>query len=531
MKFILILEDDERTSQDLYESLKSIDPQLSIRFFQDLASFHEFLKVAIQEGPKALANAGSKHPLDTADQTEPSVADELRLIIAKNEFLGTKNMGLVRRARDFFVRKKMCSEQEPTALILTAFDNPTFDIKLAEERIINNVLYKPFDKLIVKEHLQYALTGHHPVTSSTLTAAKMSAQIEMLKDIQFQSISEIGFTSLNNHEIKIGAITKYYSDSFTTDSKKSLLAVCVACKEISIKEFLCTFQFVGADTAQIAKLRRDIIQNKDHRTLDLQTPKGNLKTRIILLNDDELLDIEFKTMLTQRFQNVEVFSYKSQGQLLSDLQELDSKERQNPPIHPDLVIINYHMLDIEKEKTWNALVEKMKDRAKKNSVEWTETPPMIVLSRTKIAPPEVMDMSRWCKDIFFTPLDKPYIAKKLITNFPITTVEPTSLPYLKQLVEAKVANPVEITQISEAGLVMKYHRAISTGAFREFILWRMEEHQNPEIIATVNYSEENKNAEGYLNHFVFFGMKDAFLKHIRLWLVDAYIKSKEKDSA
>ncbi|WP_413587391.1 hypothetical protein [Bdellovibrio sp. HCB274] len=531
MKFILILEDDERTNQDLYDSLKSIDPQLSIRFFKDLASFHEFLKVAMHEGAKALANAGQKHPSDLSDTPEPSIADELRLVIAKNEFLGTQNMGLVRRARDFFVRKKMCAEHEPTALILTAFDNPNFDIKLAEERIINNVLYKPFDKLIVKEHLQYALTGHHPVTSTTLAATKISATIEMLKDIQFQSLSEIGFTSLNNHEIKIGAITKYYSDAFSSDSKKSILAACVACKEISIKEFLCTFQFVGADPGQITKIRRDIIQNKDHRTLDLQTPKGNLKTSIILLNDDDSLDIEIKTMLNQRFQNLEVYSYKSQGQLLSDLQDLDSKDRQNPAINPDLVIINYHMLDIEKEKTWESLVDKMSARAKKQGVPWKETPPLIILSRTKIAPPEVMDMSRWCKDIFFAPLDKPYIAKKLITNFAITTVETTSLPYIKEVVPAKVANPVEITQISEAGLVMKYHRAISTGAFREFILWRVQEHQTPEIIATVNYSEENKAAEGYLNHFVFFGMKDSFLKHIRLWLVDAHIKAKEKESA
>ncbi|WP_413561263.1 hypothetical protein [Bdellovibrio sp. HCB209] len=531
MKFILILEDDERTRQDLYESLKSIDPQLHIRFFQDLAGFHEFLKTAVHEGAKSLANAGSKHPLDLSDKTEPSIADELRLIIAKNEFLGVKNMGLIRRARDFFIRKKMCSEQEPTALIITAFDSPNFDIKLAEERIINNVLYKPFDKLIVKEHLQYALTGHHPVTSSTLTATKLSATIEMLKDIQFMSLSEIGFTSMNNHEIKIGAVTKYYSESFTSDNKKSILAVCVACKEISMKEFLCTFQFIAADPGQIAKIRRDILQNKNHFTHDLQTPKSAVKTRIILLNDDDLLDIEFKTMLTQRFQNVEVFSYKSQGQLLSDLQELDSKERQNPPIFPDLFVVNYHMLDIEKEKTWESLVQKMKDRAKKHSAEWTNTPPLVVLSRSKIAPPEVLDMSRWCKDIYFTPLDKSYIAKKLITNFPISTMEATTLPYVKEAIDAKVANPVQIVQISEAGVVMKYHRAMSTGAFREFILWRVQEHDTPEIIGTVNYTEENKTDHSFLNHFVFFGMKDAFLKHIRLWLVDAYIKTKEKDSA
>ncbi|MBO9667609.1 MAG: hypothetical protein J7501_12445, partial [Bdellovibrio sp.] len=194
MKFILILEDDERIKQDLFETLRSVDPKLHIRFFQDLAAFHEFLKVALTEGPNALAKAGTRHPLDTMEDITPSNTHELRLVIAKNEFLGVQNMGLIRRARDFFVRKKMCSDREPTALILTAFDSPDFDIKLAEERIINNVIFKPFDKLILKQHLEYALTGHHPVTETAVASIKISSTIEMLKEVEISSLSEIGFT-------------------------------------------------------------------------------------------------------------------------------------------------------------------------------------------------------------------------------------------------------------------------------------------------------------------------------------------------
>ncbi len=69
---------------------------------------------------------------------------------------------------------------------------------------------------------------------------------------------------------------------------------------------------------------------------------------------------------------------------------------------------------------------------------------------------------------------------------------------------------------------------MSVGAFREFVLWRPEEVDTPEIIGTVNFTEKEKNADYHLNHFVFFGMKDYFLKHIRLWLREAYIKTKEK---
>ena len=35
----------------------------------------------------------------------------------------------------------------------------------------------------------------------------------------------------------------------------------------------------------------------------------------------------------------------------------------------------------------------------------------------------------------------------------------------------EVGNPVQVTEISEAGLVMNYYRAITIGSFRRFILW------------------------------------------------------------
>ena len=89
MKFIFILEDDERIQKDLFETIKAIDPKLHIRFFASLADFHEWLKVALTEGPKSLANAGFRHALDTSDAIEPASTHELRLVIAKNEFLGT----------------------------------------------------------------------------------------------------------------------------------------------------------------------------------------------------------------------------------------------------------------------------------------------------------------------------------------------------------------------------------------------------------------------------------------------------------
>ncbi|HEY1080320.1 MAG TPA: hypothetical protein VGE46_09480 [Bdellovibrio sp.] len=532
MKFIYVLEDDERTKKDLYETLKNIDPNLHIRFFSALAPFHEWLKVAITEGPKALAIGGEKYPSDTSEDLAPALNHELRLVIAKNEFLGIQNLGLIKRAQEFFLRKKMCSEQEPTALILTAFDSPSFDIKLAEERILNNVIFKPFDKLILKQHLEYALTGHHPVNTGTVAEMKINSTIEMLKEVALNSISEVGFTTINNHEIKIGAMTKYYSDSFLSNDKRSIFAYCKSCKQISDKEYLCEFLFFGPDAKQISQIRRNILQNAQKTSHEIKNTHGR-KVNILVLNEDEQLGSEIKSFLLEKISNAEVFAYTSYGQFSSDLADKDTVHKQSLPAKFDLIFAGYEVFEIEKEKRWEQIVKGLKDRAAKHSTPLETPPDLMIVAKKKVPLDEIRNFSVWAKDLFFAPLDRSYMLKKLAYQYPaLHNIEVTQISQMKDESILKVANPVEITQISEAGLVLKYYRGISTGAFREFILWRPEELNNPEIMGTVNFTEKDKNGgDFFLNHFVFFGMRDHYLKHIRLWLRDVYIKTKESKAS
>lgn len=529
MKFIYILEDDERTQKDLYETLKDIDPHLGIRFFLNLEEFHQWLKTALHDGPKALALGGRIHASDTSPLVPPSTSHELRLVIAKDEFLGTKNMGLIKRAREFFLRKKMCSEQDPTALILTAFDSPDFNISLAEERIINNVIFKPFDKLILRQHLEYALIGRHAVTPSSVASMQLSSSVEMLKEIQIQSISEVGFTTINNHEIKIGALTKYYGAPFTTNSKRSVLATCHASKEISPKEFLCEFHFCAIDNQQISQIRRNILQNKDHKVSQIKNSPSST-ARLLILEEDADFAQETKLMLEDKFANTEIYHYTHISQLLSDLAGKETVRKQDLPSQFDLILANYDLFEIEKERRWEQITQLLKERAEKHGQEYKGAPSIYLISRKNLPAPAIRELTGWVNEIFFTPLDKPYFTKKLmVSKIPLVNKNPVNIASVKDESLINVANSVEITQISEAGLIMKYYREISIGSFRDFMLPRSEEGEAPEIPATVNFTEEQKTGEGFLNHFVFFGMKDHYLKYIRLWLLDAYIKGKDKD--
>ncbi|MNK07865.1 hypothetical protein D3C87_257860 [compost metagenome] len=530
MKYIYILEDDPRITKDLFETLKSIDPSLGLRFFNDLASFHEWLKIAVTEGPMSLAQGGSLHELDieTAESPPPAEAtDELRLVIAKDEFLGTRNMSLVRRARDFFVRKKMCTEAEPTALILTAFDSPDFDIKLAEDRIVNNVIFKPFDKLILKQDIEYALSGRHPLSSETVSAMKVKAVIEMLKEVSLSSISEIGFTSVNNHEIRIGSLTKYYSDSFKAKNKRSAFAFCSACKEVGPEQFLCEFRFFGIDNLQISEIRRHVLAQKKHESVEIKN-KDRLPSRFLIIDDDKTIPNDLQMVLGERLENAESFSYTSYGQLLSDISDKDTPSRQVLPEQFEYVIANYSVFEEEQKSRWEGLLKVLKERAEKAGITDFKEPVLYFYSKKEIKMELYRTFAGWVKDIFYLPLDKSYIMKKIISAYPgVINKNPVTIGQFKEHVTLKVANPVEITEISEAGLILKYYRGIGIGSFREFVLWLPDELETPEIIGTCNYTEKDKNTGTFfLNHFVFFGMKDLFLKHVRIWVRDSYIRSK-----
>lgn len=542
MKFIYILEDDERTQQDLYDSLKSIDSQLAIRFFLSLEQFHEWLKIAMHEGPKALALGGAKYKDDTGEDIAPSDTHQLRLVVAKNEFLGIKNLDLLKRARDFFIRKNLCSAEEVTSLVITAFDSADFDIALAEERIINNVIFKPFDKLMLKIHLEYALAGHQPVKSETVSAMQLQSTIEMLKEVTLNAISEVGFTTHNNHPIKPGAITKYYSDAFLTENRRSLLAVCKSSVEVSPGDFVNEFLFYGIDNKHLSQIRRTILQNMKHEGTELQNTKtatfalgsdqGPVIKILILDEDQNPMGPELSSFVSEKFANVQVFQYPSFGQLLTDLADKDTTHRQELPHHFDFIFSNYDVFATEKDKRWKTLTQYFEDRAKKYEVKDFALPELFLFSKRSITIDELRTFGDWVKEVFYTPFDRTYLLKKL-TSFSSKFLNKEAVTINKVIEEQvlKVANPVQITQISEGGLILKYHRAMSIGAFREFILWRPQELETPEIIGTVNYTEEGHgDDENSLNHFVFFGMKDYYLKHIRLWLREAYIKTKDKAS-
>ncbi|MBC7371660.1 MAG: hypothetical protein H7326_08850, partial [Bdellovibrionaceae bacterium] len=183
------------------------------------------------------------------------------------------------------------------------------------------------------------------------------------------------------------------------------------------------------------------------------------------------------------------------------------------------------------QERWQSIQETLQKNMKPPPINLSGKTDIYVLSKKFYSDAAERELGQLAKDIFFLPLDSLYFAKKISLHMPhVSSKEALSLPTVLHPHIAKVANPIEISEFSEAGLVVKYYRPISIGAFREFILWLPHELDLPEFLATCNFSEENKAEKGqHFNHFVFFGMSDHFLIHIRRWILQNHVLSKEAE--
>jgi hypothetical protein len=544
MKYVYILENETKFREEMIQAIRKIDPKLSVHCFDSLENFAQWIRLVMYEGPAALAKGGIAAEGNPAEAS--SSPDILTLVITKNEFLGAKHLGLLRKTRDLFINKKLCTAEDPTSLVITSFENPDFDIKLVEDRIINNVIFKPFDKLILEQHLSFAVGGRHIPSQYPIQNIKTTATIEMLKEVELEAVSDVGFISQSNRPIAPGSFGKYYSPSFISVKDRSMMAVCLQCDPHPVNPslFRCSFSFFGADAHQITNIRKEVRQ-KDAKLISYPWIPNALpsirsqKKHVAIVTLDEELAQHMKHTLESRFENLQVHIYHSLQLLIFSVDReaakkdklLDVSKFPRPPDHFEAIFADNTFFEENFKERWQTILDTIRKNSKPAQTRSGKID-LFVIAKKPYADHEERALGEVALDIFFTPLDPVYLTRKLCVFIPgLRTTEALEYPTLENKHIAKVASPIQISEFSEAGLVLKYYRAISVGSFREFVLWLPHELEIPEFLANANYHEESKTEKGvYLNHFVFFGMNDHFLMHIRRWILQNHVHNKESEA-
>lgn len=644
MRFAFILENEERFQKEIAETILQFDPKIQIRIFEDLVSFASWVKEFIQNGPVTLNNAGVPKDfiIQQAVKNEPHV---LTLVISKIEFLGKNQIPLIKMAKEAFVQKGLSTKEDPTSFVLTAFDDGTAKINDYTTNVLNNILFKPFDKLILSQHIICAIDGRHPPSSYTVANQKTSAIVEMLKDVHIESFSETGFTTVSDMKIPEGAVAKYYGRPFESDRQRSVFAKLESCVTHPNKKnsFQCIFRYFGLDTSQVSAIRKacrastatakEIGKNLEHH---------QKKYHIAVVDPDMENVWPAFEKIKERFSNIEIYlfqnwldfysdkfpekawseksggtkafapsqeptlkfdttgqyflgsdSVKDQkyfGQTEVEIQKIpgwifktiDPEQRdvirrifapgfemshlsQNEKIFSVSAGPAKFLIEIVNIRKEGKTVEiKLKELGSQEAIAWLKShaklPESIdgvfltdlyidyenldrftdssfgkifILAKKDPSDSEKRILGGKFSDIFFKPIDKMWLSHKLISYYNQLNVKESD-PIIEHEIKVdeiiKAANPIKVTEISEAGFVMEYYRSIDVGDFREMVLWQPYEVGAPELLAQCNFSEPGKEKKNiFYNHFIFFGATDHFLKHIRVWIRDNYVLSKTKN--
>lgn len=555
MKFAFVIEDDIRFQEEISAAIIKADKEIQIRIFETLEQFFDWTKGVVNDTKQAFIKAG------ITSQAHPNVqikdeAHSLVLLVSKIEFFGSDQIPLLKKLRELFIRKGLCTKEDPAAVVLTTFsDSPGFAIEKLEDKIITNVICKPFDKLILEQHLIFAISGRHPPSVFSIANQKVTAIIEMLKDVQLEAMSEVGFVTRSYRKMEVGKIAKYYAEPFHSERKRSIIAVLVSCTTHPShqKEFRCVFRFLGPNHTQISQLRRLSRVDKDRQIpfdwlkFPLKTKVVDRKVEVILIDRDQDSSDQIKSILQRRFSNLTVHHFTEFTEFLGLLDPALSKKEQplqNPggaaaqtnapptppmvksnklriPAHVDVILTQHQLMDSSRFDLWVQIQKKFTEKG--------QNPVYFCVSGTEFSDNDTKKMGEFVSDIFYRPYDRNYLAQRLIASLPDLKVaeDAVDFPTIKMEKVIRTANPVKISEMSEAGLKLNYYREISPGSFRQFVLWQPYEYGAPELVASCNFSEPGPNKD-FINHFVFFGVSDFYLRGIRLWLVENYVHSKNK---
>lgn len=484
----LIIENDPKLNDQIVEAVKSLDNNPDILSFGTFQAFQANLS-QLKEEAKADFLKFSLYILNLSDRQHK----EWKKTIEDLKNLGTNKEAL------------MC---------VLMYENKGLSLNFLKQLDIFNVIYKPFDPLILKETLHLALQKGKLAKTYEIKSQKSSAFIGVLKEVELQSISELGFLTVSDASIPTMGLTKYFSPIFSAGRKQSVWAQCLGSTPHPAKpgHYINKFQFFCVHREFLSQIRKYVNSMKPQETssafwnLEEQSKAKVEKIKIALIALHTPEADALQKSIQNYFTNAEV-EFLDYDVMASWPKSLDHQ-----------VVLNYSDLQHDQIKSffkegtlffWLPQVEPKEDLFKELAANYRE--------------------------IFNHPLDRSYFYKKMKVHISALNLnEPIHLLNVTCREIIKAANTIKVNEVNEVFINFLYSRELENHSFREFIFVKGSDEQAIEIPAFCQFKEKAQNVQPgdkniFFHQFIFFAMTDHFQKEIRLWLLQDYIKQNKKE--
>ena len=385
-------------------------------------------------------------------------------------------------------------------LIITGYHDPAHPFKNIETWPAENIIYKPFDLPILKEHLRFSLSSGKKIQTQSVHTNKDSLHLEKIRRHVFTALSDFGFKFKSKSRFEIGHTYKFYHFIFKDQNKLSLWA-------------------------------RPVHVENDEYEFVYATPKPNVMNHVrkqIQQAQEKLKNIHFKGLQKN----------KDLKKIKLGLEMLDSQESQKlvdflNRHFPDIALVK---IDAQVKETLNAfqiVISEAPYTAKDYEKRFGKDTLYFCVNNEMFRNAEHAEEHLAYETVRLSkPIDRVILSHLITSYFPgVPDCDPNPPQWITVPEEALLSETITAQDFSEVGFVYNRDKPLAPGNYQEFALSQEDENELKPIKAKIHFSDDKPAADKlYPHQIVFFGVRDDILKRIRLWMLQAHIIKKNSGS-
>lgn len=295
MEVAIVLEDQTDDFVQLDRIIHTINTKAVILRFKTVIEFANWFSQFVQEPPEENY--------------------QVMLMVSDFRILGANHISLFQKINTFMAKMGFLPEGKTRIpLLISARDVEGFDSRLFQHPIFDNIVFKPFDASVCRGKIDWALFGTEAIQKEELQKQKPVSPLEMLKDIEIDNVTEIGFRTVGLKRIEVGKLAKYYIESLKSlGDDYGLYATCTHVTEIPgpTPQYTCLFSYFGLDRERARKIRLIIGEAKG--TVPAQTqmkaPPTGAKSGVVLIGQSKEQAKRLESALDASFKNLDVVSF------------------------------------------------------------------------------------------------------------------------------------------------------------------------------------------------------------------------------
>ncbi len=245
---------------------------------------------------------------------------EISLMIINKGLIAPEKHNLLERLSQYFVVNEFLSEGlEELPILYVAREDTELDVSRFKKKLIKNIMFSPFDKNVCIGKINWAIMGPPASKEEQLHKEVPPEPIEMLKEVEIEMISELGFRTISNQEINTGNVAKYYIPLLNFESQEGVFAKCTICSPHKEQPgmYRTSFSFFALDAKQIRSVRKYIEeQRNENESMVLPNPEKEEggeppHVHISVISEDENQGSRIKDYLSSSFSHFSVYSFRN----------------------------------------------------------------------------------------------------------------------------------------------------------------------------------------------------------------------------